>query len=47
MNVFIFDDQYVGCDLGGELAAGFFDKVAQRRCVDIEHLGSIILGQSL
>ena len=33
----VLDDQDVGGDLGGELAAGFLDQRAQRHHVDVEN----------
>ena len=42
---FILNDQNIGCDLGRKFATGFLDKFAQLRCIDIQDLGSVILGQ--
>ena len=39
----VLDDQHVGGDLGGKLAAGFLDQFAQLRHVDIEDLGGVVL----
>src|SRR4029077_11380407 len=44
---FVFNNQYVSRDLSSEFAPGFFDKSAQSRRVDIEHLGGVVLGQPL
>ena len=41
----VLDDQHVGGDLGGELAAGILDQFAQLRHVDIEHLGGVVFRQ--
>ena len=43
----VLDDQHVGGDLGGELAAGFLDQAAQRRHVDIEDRGGVLFGEAL
>ena len=32
----VLDDQHVGGDFGGELAAGFLDQAAQRHDIDVE-----------
>ena len=42
----VLDDQHVGGDLGGELAAGFLDQRAQPRHVDVEHLGGVVFGEA-
>ena len=42
---FILNDQNIGCDLGRQFATGLLDKFAQFRCIDIQDLGSVILGQ--
>ena len=39
---FVFDDQHVGGDFGGEFAAGILDQFAQLRHVDIQHLGGVV-----
>ena len=41
----VLDDQDVGGDLGRKLAAGFFHQAAQRRQVDLEHFGRVVLGK--
>ncbi len=43
----VLDDQDVGGDLGGELAAGFFDQRAKRHHVDIENARGLALGKAL
>ncbi len=43
---FILYNENVSGDLSCELAAGFLDKIAQGRSVNIQNLGSIIFGQA-
>ena len=43
---FVLDDQDVGRDLGGELAAGFLDQRAQRHHVDVEDARRVRLGEA-
>ena len=42
----VLDDQHVGGDLGGELAAGFLDQRAQRRHIDVENARGVLLGEA-
>lgn len=42
---FIFNDQDISCDFGRKFATGFLDKFAQCRCIEIQNLCRIILGQ--
>ena len=42
----IFDDQHVSRDLSSKLTPGFFNELAQRRRVNIEHFGGIVLRKS-
>ena len=41
----VLDDQHVGGDLGGKLAAGFLDQAAQGHDVDVQDAGRIRLGE--
>ena len=43
----VLDDQDVGRDLGGQLAARFLDQRAQGGHVDVENAGSVVLGEAL
>src|SRR5262249_57913972 len=42
----ILDDKNVGCDLGRQLATGFFDQSAQLHHVDVEHARRIRLREA-
>jgi hypothetical protein len=44
---FIFNNQHIGCDLGGELTPRLLDKIPQGRRVDVEHLCGIVLRKPL
>ena len=43
----VLDDQHVGRDLGGQLAPGFIDQLAQLLDIHVENGGSVLLVESL